>query len=293
MPSGSTESSKDDVARFWSAASCGEDLYLSERSGAGYSAQAHERYRLEPYIATFADFQRWRDKRVLEIGVGLGADHQSFAEAGAVLAGIDLTQRAVEHTRARFELLGLRSDVRQGDAEYLPFGSETFDLVYSWGVIHHSPNTARAAAEILRVLRPGGEFRVMIYHRYSLVGWMLWLRYALGRMRPWISLDQIYSTYLESPGTMAYTVDEACELFKGAGEVSARVVLTHGDLLESAAGQRHGGLVLDIARRFWPRPFLRRYAQRCGLFLLVSGRKSAGRANDSIQSVMHATARRV
>src|SRR2546430_2711346 len=95
------QSTKNEVLDFWEQASCGEALYLKDFTRDAYSAQARERYRLEPYIAEFADFAGARGKRVLEIGVGLGADHQNFAQAGAVLCGIDLTPRAVEHTQPR------------------------------------------------------------------------------------------------------------------------------------------------------------------------------------------------
>lgn len=94
---------------------------------------------------------------MLEIGVGLGADHQRFAEAGADLYGIDLTERAVEHTRRRLALFELESRLAIGDAEDLAFPDEAFDQVYSWGVLHHSPDTPKAIDEVWRVLKPGGQ----------------------------------------------------------------------------------------------------------------------------------------
>lgn len=267
--------SKDAVRDFWNAAACGEELLLPSLDAQGFAAQLAQRYRLEPYILPFADFENARGLEVLEIGLGLGADHEQFALAGAQVHGIDITPRAVEITRARLAIRGLRSDLGVADAEELPFESDSFDLVYSWGVIHHSPDTARAAREILRVLKPGGSFRVMVYHTWSLVGLMLWLRYGLGQGKPLMSLTSIYSEYLESPGTKAFTCREAARLFSGATEVTTRVQLTHGDLLESGAGQRHVGRVLSLARRIWPRWLLRRVAGRFGLFLLVAGRKPA------------------
>lgn len=241
----------------------------------GFEAQARERYRLEPYIPGFAKFSESRGQKVLEIGLGLGADHEQFARAGAQLCGVDLTPRAVEITGHRLELSGLGSDLRVGDAEALPYASDSFDVVYSWGVIHHSPNTRQAVHEILRVLRPGGESRVMIYHRWSLVGLMLWGRYGLLRGKPWTSFDEIYSRYLESPGTKAYTRRAAADLFAEASHVSTSVALTHGDLLESGAGQRHAGFALNVARRLWPRWFLRRACKGMGLFLMIQGKKPA------------------
>jgi SAM-dependent methyltransferase len=274
MPTANTLSpAKIAVQDFWNEASCGERLYLEGPSIEGYHAQAAERYRLEPYILDFARFPEANDKDVLEIGVGLGADHQMFAEAGARLTGIDLTERAIEHSRQRLSLFGLTSNLRTGDAERLPFADASFDFVYSWGVIHHSPDTAAAALEILRVLRPGGRFAVMVYHRRSIVGYALWLRYALLRGRPLTGLDTIYANHLESPGTKAYSVAEAERLFAGAAKVSATPVLTHADLLESSVGQRHRGPLLAIARRLWPRWIIRRLMPGHGLFLLIEGRR--------------------
>lgn len=261
------------VRDFWDSAACGETLYLASPTCANYARQSAVRYRLEPYIADFAEFERWRSRCVLEIGVGLGADHQRFAAAGASLYGTDLTRRAVDHTRRRLDQLGLTSRLLLGDAEALPFPDGTFDLIYAWGVFHHSPDTPRAFDEAARVLRPGGCARIMIYHRDSLVGWMLWLRYALLAGKPWRSLTDIYARHLESPGTKAYTLAEVAVLCRGFSAHSVRTVLTHGDLLESAAGQRHRGSLLTLARALWPRPLIHRFLSDRGLFLLISAIK--------------------
>lgn len=221
----------------------------------------------------FASFSQAIGQRVLEIGVGLGADHQRFAEAGAVLSGIDLTERAVEHSRRRLAAFDLTSDLTVGDAENLAFSDEIFDVVYSWGVLHHSPDTPRAVAEVWRVLKRGGHAKIMIYHKWSMIGFMLWLRYALLAFKPWMTLTEVYSRYLESPGTKAYSVSEARKLFAAFGEVKIQTVLTHGDLLESDAGQRHQGHLLDLARKLWPRWFIRRVLPNAGLFMLIEARK--------------------
>jgi len=263
------DDAKKEVEAFWDRASCGEDLYLQSQQREGYAAHARRRYELEPLIEEFAEFGTTAGRRVLEIGVGLGADHCRFAQAGAQLSGIDLTARAVAHTRQRLALFGLASTLSVGDAENLAFPSDTFDVVYAWGVLHHSPDTQKAISEVHRVLRPGGVAKVMIYHRWSLVGYMLWLRYALLRLRPWLTLTEVYARYLESPGTKAYSVAEARRLFATFSSVSTRTALTHADLLESAAGQRHGGGWLSLARALWPRVLLRRCASSHGLFLLV------------------------
>jgi ubiquinone/menaquinone biosynthesis C-methylase UbiE len=264
---------KQQVHDFWNAASCGEDLYLDGSDRAGYEAQARTRYALEPYIESFADFDSTEGKRVLEIGVGLGADHQRFAQAGAELYGIDLTQRAVEHTRHRLAVAGLTSSISVGDAERLDFSDNFFDRVYSWGVLHHSPDTAKAISEVHRVLKPGGRARLMMYHKWSMVGFMLWARYGLLRLRPWMSLKEVYARYLESPGTKAYSVAEARQLLSHFTRVQIDTVLTHGDLLESSAGQRHRGPLLKVASTLWPRTLLRRLFPKLGLFMLIDAVK--------------------
>ena len=264
---------KKQVHDFWDEASCGEILLLAAPDKRGYLAQMHSRYSLEPYIESFAHFEGARNLDVLEIGVGLGAEHQKFAQAGAKLVGMDLTERAVAHTRNRFALFGLESRLLVGDAEFLPFADLSFDWVYSWGVLHHTPDTERAVAEVNRVLRPGGVARVMVYHKYSIVGYMLWFRYALLTFRPSRSLCEIYACHLESPGTKAYSVREAQMLFAGFSDVEVSTVLTHGDLLESEAGQRHQGWLLFAAKRIWPRALIRRLLPSHGLFMLIVARK--------------------
>ena len=264
---------KQAVHDFWNNASCGETLYLAGRDRVGYEAQALRRYELEAFILDFAKFKESCNRKVLEIGVGLGADHQCFASAGAELYGIDLTQRAIEHTRHRLSCFGLTSRLAVGDAENLAFDEESFDIVYSWGVLHHSPDTPRAVQEVHRVLKRGGVGCIMIYHTWSLIGLMLWMRYALFRMRPFTSLKTVYARYLESPGTKAYSVSEARQLFAEFSDVRIKTVLTHGDLLSSDAGQRHQGMALNLARKIWPRLLIRRLLPNAGLFMLIEARK--------------------
>lgn len=264
---------KQAVHDFWDEASCGEDLYLNGTGPDAYAAQAQTRYELEPYIEGFAGFATARDRDVLEVGVGLGADHQRFAEAGARLFGVDLTERSVAHTRRRLQDRGLASRLQVADAEDLPFADSSFDVVYSWGVLHHTPDTPKAVEEVRRVLRPGGVARIMIYHKYSIVGYMLWLRYALLAGQPWRSLANIYAKHLESPGTKAYSVRQARTLFARFTQVNVETVLTHGDLLTSNAGQRHRGFFLTVAKVLWPRRLIRALLPCHGLFMLVTAIK--------------------
>jgi ubiquinone/menaquinone biosynthesis C-methylase UbiE len=265
------------VRDFWETAPCGEVYARGESPRERLEAQARARYALEPYIRGFARFEEGWERDVLEIGVGMGADHLEWAHASPrSLSGIDLTGQAIAFTRERLGLYGLRSRLLVTDAEHLPFREASFDLVYSWGVIHHSPDTPAAVREIARVLRPGGRARVMIYHRRSLVGLMLWLRYGLLAGRPGRPLDEIYAQHLESPGTKAYSPARARQMFAEFSEVKVTSELGPGDLLLGAVGQRHRGPLLDAARRLYPRWAVRRLLSGCGLYLLIEARRPRG-----------------
>jgi SAM-dependent methyltransferase len=123
-------------------------------------------------------FAELAGKDVLEIGCGTGVHARLLAEAGANVTAVDLTPTAVELTRRRLAHHGLKADMREADAEQLPFPSAAFDFVWSWGVIHHSHDTTRAIAELARVLRPGGRLAFMVYHRNSIT---FWVNYVLIR----------------------------------------------------------------------------------------------------------------
>lgn len=109
------------------------------------------------------------EKEVLEIGCGMGSHAALLAAAEARLTAIDLTERAVEITRRRFQVFGLKGRIERADAEQLPFPNGSFDVVWSWGVIHHSSRMENCLSEIARVLRPGGRLLLMVYYRPSLV----------------------------------------------------------------------------------------------------------------------------
>jgi len=265
---------KNSVHDFWQAQACGERYAHGETLKEQLEEHARARHRLEPYIHTFAKFEQGAGKNVLEIGVGMGADHLEWAKSRpARLTGIDLTEKAIEFTTARLALYGLQSDLRTADAEDPPFPDNTFDIIYSWGVLHHSPDTPKAIQHVLRMLKPRGVARIMIYHHPSLVGWMLWARYALFRGRPFMSMKEIYSQYLESPGTKAYSVVEALQMMQGFEDVQIETVLSIGDLLEGEAGQRHGGLLMSTVKKIWPRWLIKRYMCGYGLTMIIQAVK--------------------
>jgi ubiquinone/menaquinone biosynthesis C-methylase UbiE len=163
-----TDDLKEQVRAFWQAHPCGIKFSDAEIGTREFfeRVEAH-RYAKEGHILAAADFASARGLRVLEIGCGLGTDGAQFAKAGAEYTGIDLTEAAIELARKRFELTGLKGEFQTGDAENLSFPDESFDLVYSHGVLHHTPDIERAVSEIHRVLKTGGRAIVMLYHRDS------------------------------------------------------------------------------------------------------------------------------
>lgn len=189
------------------------------------------------------------------------------------MTGIDLTPNAIEHTRKRLKIYQLTSNIRVGDAEKSPFDDCSFDLVYSWEVLHHSPSTPEAVDEVFCVLRPDGIAKIMIYHKYYLTGYMLWVRYGLLAGHPFRSLDDIYHHHLESPGTKAYSIKEAKVMFSRFSSVDIKTQLGFGDLLEGAVGQRHRGIMLSMTKRFWPRILFKTIFKKHGLMLLIEVKK--------------------
>src|SRR5689334_8965449 len=162
------EQLKERVRAFWQAHPCGTKFSDAEIGTREFfeRVEAH-RYEKEWHIPAAADFANAGGLKVLEIGCGLGTDGAQFAKAGADYIGVDLTDAAIELARKRFELSGLKGRFQVADAEHLEFPNGSFDVVYSHGVLHHTPDINAAVREIHRVLKPGGRAIVMLYHRGS------------------------------------------------------------------------------------------------------------------------------
>ena len=153
---------------------CGAEYDREHELGTREFFENVERHRYTeyaPWMPRLMEFDNFRGRDLLEIGCGMGTDLLQFARGGARCIGIDLTPRSVEITRHRFALYGARGSFMIADGERLPFRSESLDVVYSNGVLHHTPDTAGAIREVHRVLRPGGVAKVMLYHRNSLNYW--------------------------------------------------------------------------------------------------------------------------
>ncbi len=248
---------KSAVQAYWNHRPCG---FAEVAPGVGpeavFATHARLRYGREPEILDFATFSKWRARRVLEIGVGIGADYVRFSQAGALAVGVDLSSKSVQLARQNAATNGVHPLLLNADAESLPFADNSFDLVYSWGVLHHSPDLDRTVREVHRVLRPGAQCRVMLYNRHSILALQCYLRYGLGRLRPFTSLSGLIAAHIESPGTRALTRAEVRSLFAAFRSVHIQPTPTVYDL-------RLG------RRRFAPRALLRFVPKRLGWFLLI------------------------
>lgn len=228
------ESLKTEVKTFWNRQSCDTVHAQSAKFSREYFEQIEQwRYADQPFIHSFAQFTRYHGKRVLEVGFGAGTDFIQWLRAGARVSGIDLTEEALANLTQRIQVYGLPQpeSLQVADAENLPFASNQFDLGYSWGVLHHTPNTEKAVAELARVVRPGGEVKLMLYNRHCLCIGRCWVKYALLKGRPWKSLRWTMWNHMESLGTKGYTKKELHRMLAplGLGDIRIQTFVTGAD----------------------------------------------------------------
>jgi 2-polyprenyl-3-methyl-5-hydroxy-6-metoxy-1,4-benzoquinol methylase len=189
------------------------------------------KYFVEPHIPRFAEFPRWRGKRVLEVGCGIGTDTINFARAGAQVTAVDLSDRSLEIARRRAEVYGL-PNIRFVQANVEELGTvlpeRDYDLVYSFGVIHHTPHPDVALGQLVAHLKPGGTLKIMVYHRHAWKVFAVVMRYGRGAF--W-KTEEIVARYSEAqegcPVTYTYTREQARRLVEGAGCRVEEVFVDH------------------------------------------------------------------
>ena len=273
---------KTAVCEYWNREPCDTRYASSLERLSWFQELESARYSLEPNILKLAQFESARGQHVLEIGVGAGIDFSRWMRAGAIAVGTDLTSQALVLTREYLDLLRVKPDsyrLLQADAEQLQFADESFDIVYAYGVLHHTPNTLAAFREALRVLRKGGQLKCMIYHSPSWVALNLWLYHALFKLQPWKSLKTVVFEHLESPGTKAYSVSEARELLRQAGCPHCKITLFlgSGDLMQMRLGPKYEkNWIVKTAHKLYPRRLIRILdgkRARLGIFMHIEATK--------------------
>jgi 2-polyprenyl-3-methyl-5-hydroxy-6-metoxy-1,4-benzoquinol methylase len=180
------------------------------------------KYFVEPHIPGFAEFPRWQGKRVLEIGCGIGTDTMNFVRHGARVTAIDLSEKSLQVAAQRAEVYGFSDRVQfvHGSAEQLDqmLPQQDFDLIYSFGVIHHTPHPERVLAQLRNFVRPGSTLKIMVYHRFS---WkVLWILMTYGRGQFW-KLQELIARYSEAetgcPVTYSYSRRQLRRLVESHG----------------------------------------------------------------------------
>jgi len=227
----------------WSEDPCGAVYGREQEFGTREFFDAVERHRYTeyaPWMPEVMGFNDFAGARLLEVGCGMGTDLLQFARGGAKVTGVDLTPRSIEISRQHLAVYGEGGDFAITDGENLPFADESFDVVYSNGVLHHTPDTAGAVREVHRVLRLGGQARVMLYHRGSAAYWGdIILRHGVlhGELLRGESPGDIMSKYVEfnesggRPLVKVYSRREARRLFSMFREVKVQVEqLTRSEL---------------------------------------------------------------
>lgn len=219
-------------------------------------------------------YDLYRGKKVLEIGCGLGTMLMNWAKNGSTCTGVDLNLTSIEQTKKRFEIHGITADVRLEDANHLSFADNQFDYVWSWGVLHHSPNLAVSIKELFRVLKPGGGFGIMLYNRKSFYQWYMtnYVEGFLHNEHQFLTPLELNSRYGDghreegNPYTWPVTKKEGLDFLKPfSKDVEVRVLGTDLDCVLR--------LMLPLLNRYIPKSILKAFARRWGWSLWFHGTK--------------------
>lgn len=215
-----------------------------------------QKYLTEPHILKFAEFEKWRGKKVLEIGCGIGTDTINFAKAGAQVTATDISEQSLNIARQRAKVYGLDNKIKFycGNAEelskFIPL--EPYDLIYSFGVIHHTPHPDKVIKEVHKYTNSGTMIKIMVYHRFS---WPVFWILLKGKGEFW-KLDELIAKYSESqncPITYTFSKKEVRNLLKGFNILN--ISIEHGI---SAANRlrkiRDNGFIYPILH-FFEKPF--------------------------------------
>jgi ubiquinone/menaquinone biosynthesis C-methylase UbiE len=271
------DKAKDAAIEQWSADPCGGVLAEGDPGTRTYFENLEaSRVEYAAWMEPVLGYAECAGKKVLDVGCGQGIDLVRYARSGADANGIDLTPRHVELANSHLEALGLEGKAIVGDAEDMPFEDATFDRVSSNGVLHHTPGIEAAVREVNRVLKPGGEFRMIVYNKSSLHYWMnqfLYQGLMKGGLRREGSMEGVMSAGVEytsveaRPLVRVYTPRQARAILKRAGFRDVRSIVRQfkpGDaFLYGNLAQRIDGLNSQKA--------LDRVGNRAGWYVIASG----------------------
>lgn len=227
----------------------------------------------QPFAKIFP-YAQYKDKKVLEIGCGMGTMLMNWARNGALCTGVDLNPTSIAQTTQRFALCNLPGTIQLEDANKLSLEDNTFDYAYSWGVLHHSPNLEQSLNEMFRTLKPGGGFGIMLYNRASLYQWYMtdYVEGFLHNEKQFLTPLELNSRYGDghreegNPHTWPITKQEGVDLLKPfAKDVQVKILGTDLDCVLK--------FMLPGVDKYVPKPLLKALAKRWGWSLWFYGTK--------------------
>lgn len=243
----------------WNEDACGSHYVEEAQEGTLEWYLEAEAYRYGvygPWMPKVMEFDRHTGKKVLEVGAGMGTDLAQFARNGAITTDLDLSAGHLAHAKRNFALRGLSGEFVHGDGEELPFPDNSFDVVYSNGVIHHTPDTIGVARDMLRVLKPGGKAIIMVYAENS---WHYWREQVVrlgiesGRLPKhsmgWIMSGSVEkSTKGQRPLVKVYTRKRLRKMFEDAG--FERISIVQRQMVEGELPSILSWIPVALAGRF-------------------------------------------
>jgi 2-polyprenyl-3-methyl-5-hydroxy-6-metoxy-1,4-benzoquinol methylase len=263
------------VRDYWNERPCNIRHSTSPVGTRQYFDEVEERkYFVEPHIPRFAQFERWEGKRVLEIGCGIGTDTINFARHGAHVTAVDLSAESLAIARQRAEVYGLQDRIQfyQGSAEELStfVPVKQYDLIYSFGVIHHTPHPEQVLEQIRSYLGPESTVKIMVYHRRS---WkVFWVLLTYGKGRFW-RLRDLVARHSEAqtgcPITYTYSRAEAAKLLEHHGLRAVDVSVDHIFPYRISDYVKYK-YVREWYFRFTPQPYFRWLERRFGWHLCLT-----------------------
>ncbi len=224
---GFTNVSIKEVKEYWNKFPCNLGYSKNQIGTKEYFEEIEkEKYSNEPHILKFAEFEKWQGKKILEIGCGIGTDTINFAKNGGRVTAIDLSEKSLELVHQRAKVYNLEDKIKFycGDIEELSkiVPVEPYDLIYSFGVIHHTPHPEKVIKEIQKYTKPGTVIKVMVYNRYS---WPVFWILLKNRLAFW-KLDELIAKYSESndcPITYTYSYWKVVNLFKNFKDIKIKI----------------------------------------------------------------------
>lgn len=267
------------VRAYWDARPCNLRHSPKAVGSREYFDEVEARkYFVEPHIPAFAEFERWRGKKVLEIGCGIGTDTVNFARHGAQVTTVDLSQKSMELARARASVYGLQDSIRfcPGNAEELStfVPVEAYDLIYSFGVVHHTPHPERILQELRKYTHPQTTIKVMVYHRRSYK--VAWILATEGHGKFW-KLRELVARSSEAqtgcPVTYTYSRGEGRHLLEKHGFRVQRTEVDH-IFPYRIPDYKEYRYVKEWYLRWLPAPAFRALEKRFGWHLLLTAQPS-------------------